>query len=99
VGETATSTRVGGVPSKKTTMKTALAVPATAAAEGKARKKRGARPTSSPLTAKRTCVVYVETGPVGTVIAVVPLRSAAPSGRGGGGVGGEGPIRRPERGE
>jgi hypothetical protein len=34
----------------------------------------------SPPTAKRIRVVDVETGTVGTVIAAVPLRSAAPSG-------------------
>jgi hypothetical protein len=82
-GETATSPHAGGVPSKKTSKKTALAAAATATTEGKARKKRGARPTSSPPLAKRTRVVDVETGTVGTVIAVVPLRSAAPSGGGG----------------
>jgi hypothetical protein len=87
-GETATSPRAGGTLSKKTTKKTALAAAATAAAEGKARKKRGARPIGSPPTAKRTRVVDVETGAVGTVIAAVPLRSAAPSGGGGGDVGG-----------
>jgi hypothetical protein len=52
-------------------------------AEGKARKKRGAHLTSSPPLAKRTRIVDVETDTVGTVIAVVPLCSAAPS-RGGG---------------
>jgi hypothetical protein len=87
-GETATSPRTRGVPSKKTTKKTALAATATAMAEGKARKKRGAHPTSSPPTAKRTRVVDVETGAVGTVIATVLLRSAAPSGGGAGDVGG-----------
>jgi hypothetical protein len=87
-GETATSPRAGGALSKKATNKTALTAAATAAAEGKAWKKRGARPTSSPTTAKRTRVVYVETGAVGTVIAVVSLRSAASSGGGGGDVGG-----------
>jgi hypothetical protein len=87
-GEIVTSPCVGGAPSKKTTKKTALAAAATAAAEGKARKKRGTRPTSSPPTAKRTRVVDVETGAIGTVITVVPLLSAAPSGGGGGDVGG-----------
>jgi hypothetical protein len=87
-GETATSPHAGGAPLKKTTKKTALASAATTAAEGKARKKRGARLTSSPPISKRTRVVDVETGAVGTVIAVVPLRSATPSGGGGGDVGG-----------
>jgi hypothetical protein len=87
-GETATSPRAGGVPSKKTTKKTALAAAATAAAEGKARKKRGARPTISPPLAKRTRVVDVETDTVGTIITAVLLCSAAPSGGGGGGAGG-----------
>jgi hypothetical protein len=82
------SPRARDAPSKKTTKKTALTTAATAAAEGKARKKRGARPTSSPPLAKRTRVVDVETGTVGTVIAAVPLRSAAPSAGGGGGAGG-----------
>jgi hypothetical protein len=50
-GETATSPHAGGAPSKKTIKKIALAAAATAAAEGKARKKRDARPTSSPLLA------------------------------------------------
>jgi hypothetical protein len=76
-GETATSPR--GAPTKKTSRKAAPAAAATAAAEGKARKKRGGRPTDSPPSAKRTRVVDVETGIVGTVIADVPLRSAAPS--------------------
>jgi hypothetical protein len=82
-GETATSPRAGGTPSKKTTKKTALAAAATAATEGKARQKRDARLTSSPPLAKRTRVVDVETGTIGTVIVVEPLRSAAPSGGGG----------------
>jgi hypothetical protein len=82
-GETATLPHAGGTLSKKTTKKTALAVAATATAEGKTQQKRGARPTSSPPLAKRTHVVDVETGTVGTVIAVVPLRAAAPSGGGG----------------
>jgi hypothetical protein len=83
-GETATSPHAGGAPSKKITKKTALA----AAAEGKARKKRGSRPTDSPSTAKRTCVVDAETGIVGSVIAVVPLCVAAPSAGAGGKEGG-----------
>jgi hypothetical protein len=89
-GETATSPCTGGALSKKITKKTALAAAATAAAEGKARKKRGTRPTSSPPTAKRTRVVDVETGVVGTIVTAVPLRSAAPSGGGGGDV--DGPL-------
>jgi hypothetical protein len=52
---------------------------ATATAEGEARKKRGGRPADSPPSPKRTRVVDVETGLVEDVIAVVPLRSAAPS--------------------
>jgi hypothetical protein len=52
---------------------------ATATVEGKARKKRGGRPTDSPPSPKRTRVVDVETGLVEDVIAAVPLRSAAPS--------------------
>jgi hypothetical protein len=82
-GETATSPRTA--PTKKTSRKTAAAAAATAAAaaEGKARKKRGGRPADSPPAAKRTRVVDVETGVVRTVIAAVPLRSAAPSGEAG----------------
>jgi hypothetical protein len=67
-GETATSPRAA--PMKKTSRKTAPAAVATAAAEGKARKKRGGRPVDSPPAAKRTQVVDVETGIVGTVIAI-----------------------------
>jgi hypothetical protein len=85
-GETATSPR--GAPTKKTSRKVAPAAASTATAEGKAQKKRGARPTDSPPTAKRTRVVDVETGVVETVIAVVPLHSAAPSGGAGEEVGG-----------
>jgi hypothetical protein len=59
-----------------------------AATEGKARKKWGARPTSSPPVAKKTRFVDLDTGVVGTVIAVVPLRVIAPSGSGGGETGG-----------
>jgi hypothetical protein len=77
-GETATSPR--GAPSKKTTRKVAPAATATAAAEGKARKKHGTRPIDSPPTSKRTRVVDVETGVVRSVITTVPLRAAAPSG-------------------
>jgi hypothetical protein len=77
-GETATSPRAA--PTKKTSRKNAPAAAATAAAEGRARKKRGGRPADSPPAAKRTRIVDVETDVVGTVIAVVPLRLAAPSG-------------------
>jgi hypothetical protein len=77
-GETATSPC--DAPRKKTCRKTAAVAVATAAAKGKARKKRGGRPADSPPATKRTQVVDVETGVVGTVIAAVPLRSAAPSG-------------------
>jgi hypothetical protein len=77
-GETVTSPRVA--PMKKTSRKAAFAAAATAAAEGKTRKKRGGRPAGSPPAPKRTRVVDVETCVVGTVIAAVPLRSAAPSG-------------------
>jgi hypothetical protein len=76
-GETATSPRAA--PTRKTGRKNAPAAATTAAAEGKARKKRGGRPTDSPPAAKRTRVVDVETGVVEDVIAVVLLRSAAPS--------------------
>jgi hypothetical protein len=80
-GETATSPRAA--PTKKTSRKNAPAAAATAAAEGKACKKSGGRPANSPPAAKRTRVVDVETGVVRTVIAAVPLRSAAPSGEAG----------------
>jgi hypothetical protein len=73
--ETATSPRAAP---QKTGRRSAPAV-ATAAAEGKARKKRGGRPADSPPSPKRTRVIDVETGLVGDVIAVVPLRAAAPS--------------------
>jgi hypothetical protein len=76
-GETATSPRAA--PMRKIDRKNAPTAAATAAAEGKARKKRGGRPANSPPTAKRTRVMDVETGVVEDVIAVVPLRSAAPS--------------------
>jgi hypothetical protein len=85
-GETATSPR--GAPTKKTTRKVAPAAAATVTAEGKARKKRGTWPTDSPPIAKRTRVVDVETDVVRSVIAVVPLRAAAPSGGAGENVGG-----------
>jgi hypothetical protein len=73
--ETATSPRAA---LKKTSKRGAPAA-ATATAEGRARKKRGGRPTDSPPSPKRTRVVDVETGLVEDVIAAVPLRSAAPS--------------------
>jgi hypothetical protein len=82
--ETTTSPRAGGMLSKKTTNRTAPSTEATAATEGKARKKQGARPTSSPPIAKKTWFVDLDTGAVGTVIAFVPLRAAAPSGGAGG---------------
>jgi hypothetical protein len=78
-GETATSPHAA--PTKKISRKNTPAAAATTAAEGRAWKKRGGRPTDSPPVAKRTRVVDVETGVVGNVIVVVPLRSAAPSGR------------------
>jgi hypothetical protein len=73
--ETTTSPRAA--PQK--TGKRGAPAAATAAAEGKARKKRGGRPADSPPSPKRTRVVDVETGLVEDVIAAVPLRSAAPS--------------------
>jgi hypothetical protein len=77
--ETATSPRAA---SQKTGKRGGPAA-ATAAAEGKARKKRGGRPADTPPSLKRTRVVDVETGLVEDVIAAVPLRSAAPSARAG----------------
>jgi hypothetical protein len=76
-GETATSR--GAAPTKRAGRKNVPAGAAIAAAEGRARKKRGGRPTDSPPAAKRTRVVDVETGVVEDVIAVVPLLSTAPS--------------------
>jgi hypothetical protein len=73
--ETTTSPRAAP---KKTGRRGAPAA-ATATAEGKARKKRGGQPADSPPSPKRTRLVDVETGLVEDVIAVVPLRSAAPS--------------------
>jgi hypothetical protein len=73
--ETATSPRAAP---QKTGRRSAPAAD-TAAAEGKARKKRGGRPVDSPPSPKRTRVVDVETGLVEDVIAVVPLRAASPS--------------------
>jgi hypothetical protein len=73
--ETATSPRAAP---QKTGRRSAPAA-TTAAAEGKARKKRGGRPADSPPSPKRTRVVDVETGLVEDVIAAVPLRAAAPS--------------------
>jgi hypothetical protein len=74
-GETATSPRAAP---KKAGRRGAPAA-ATATAEGRVRKKRGGRPADSPPSPKRTRVVDVETGLVEDVIAVMPLRSAAPS--------------------
>jgi hypothetical protein len=76
-GETVTSPRAEGALSRKTTKKTARVAVATTAAKGKARKKHGAHPTSSPPLAKRTRVIDVETETVGTVITDVPLRSVS----------------------
>jgi hypothetical protein len=73
--ETATSPRAAPERASKRGAPAA----ATATAEGRARKKRGGRPADSPPSPKRTRVVDVETGLVEDVIAVVPLRSAAPS--------------------
>jgi hypothetical protein len=72
--ETATSPRAA--PQK--TGRRSAPVAATAAAEGKARKRRGGRPADSPPSPKRTRVVDVETGLVEDVIAAVPLHAAAP---------------------
>jgi hypothetical protein len=84
VDETATSPRAAP---KKTSKRSAPAA-ATATAEGRARKKRGGRPADSPPSPKRTRFVDVETGLVEDVIAVVPLRSAAPPIQAGGDAGG-----------
>jgi hypothetical protein len=73
-GEMATSPRATPKRAGKKNAPTA-----TATTEGRARKKRGGRPADSPPAAKRTRIVDVETGIVEDVIAVVPLRSAAPS--------------------
>jgi hypothetical protein len=73
--ETTTSPRAAA----QKTGKRGAPVAATAAAEGKARKKRSGRPADSPPSPKRTRVVDVETGLVEDVTAVVPLRAAAPS--------------------
>jgi hypothetical protein len=62
--ETATSPHAA---LQKTGRRSAPAV-ATAAAEGKARKKRGGRPADSPSSPKRTRVVDVETGLVEDVM-------------------------------
>jgi hypothetical protein len=86
--ETASSPRTGGTLSKKTTKRDAPAAAATVAAEGKAWKKQGAQPTDSPLTAKKTRFIDLDTSVVGAVIAAVPLCAAAPSGGGGGETGG-----------
>jgi hypothetical protein len=87
-GETAASPRAGGAPSKKTTKKTSPTAAATVAAEGKIRKKRGARPTASPPIAKKTRIIDLDTGVVGSVITAVPLRAVAPPGSAGGDAGG-----------
>jgi hypothetical protein len=76
-GETATSPRTA--PTRKAGRRNAPVVATTAAAEGKARKKRGGRPADSPPATKRTRVVDVETGVVEDVIAAVPLCAATPS--------------------
>jgi hypothetical protein len=73
-GETATSPRAAPKRAGKKNAPTA-----TATAEGRTRKKRRGRPANSPPVAKRTRIVDVETSVVEDVIAVVPLRSAAPS--------------------
>jgi hypothetical protein len=75
VDETATSLRAAP---KKTSKRSATAA-ATATTKGRVRKKRGGRPADSPPSPKRTRVIDVETSLVEDVIAVVPLRSAAPS--------------------
>jgi hypothetical protein len=62
-GETATSPRAGGTLSKKTTKKTALAAASTATAEGKARKKRGARPIGSPRPPKEPVLLMLRPVP------------------------------------
>jgi hypothetical protein len=66
-GETATLPRTA--PMRKTGRRNAPATATTAAAEGKARKKRGGRPADSPPAAKRTRIVDVETDVVEDVIA------------------------------
>jgi hypothetical protein len=83
-GGAATSPCAGGTPSKKTTKKTAPATAATVAAEGKAQKKRGTRPMDSPPTTKKTRFVDLDTSVAGSVIAVAPMRVAAPPGGAGG---------------
>jgi hypothetical protein len=84
VDETANSPRAA--PRK--TSKRSTPAAATTTAEGRARKKRGGRPADSPPSPKRTRAVDVETGLVEDVIAVVPLRSAAPLVQAGGDAGG-----------
>jgi hypothetical protein len=88
IAETATSPRTGSALLKKTTKRTAPAAATTAAVEGKARKKRGARQTNLSPTAKMTRFVDLDTGAMGTIIVVVPLRAAVPSRSGGGETGG-----------
>jgi hypothetical protein len=87
-GETATSPRTEGAPSKKTMKKDAPATTAMVTTEGKARKKRGARPTDSPPIAKKTRFIDLDTSVVGSVITVVPLRTATPPASAGGETGG-----------
>jgi hypothetical protein len=86
--ETATSPHAGGTLSKKATKRAAPAAAVMVAAEGKAQRKRGARPTDSPPTFKKTRFINLHTGVMGAVIAAVPLRAAAPPGVVGGETGG-----------
>jgi hypothetical protein len=87
--ETATSPHAGGTLSKKATKRDApAAAAAMAAAEGKARKKQGARLMDSPPTAKKTRFIDLDTDVMGAVIVVVPLRAGAPPGGAGGKTGG-----------
>jgi hypothetical protein len=79
-GETATSLRAA----PKKAGKRGAPAAATATAKGRARKKRGGRPTDSPPSPKKTRVVDIKTGLVEDVIAAMPLRSAAPSAGAGG---------------
>jgi hypothetical protein len=86
--ETATSPHAGGTLSKKATKRDAPAAAAMAAAEGKARKKQGARPMDSPPSAKKTRFIDLDIGVMGAVIVAVPLRAGAPPGGAGGKTGG-----------
>jgi hypothetical protein len=83
-GKTATSPRAA----PKKAGKRGAPAAAAATAKGRARKKRGGRPADLPPSPKRTRVIDVETVLVEDVIAVVPLRSAAPSAGAGGEAGG-----------